>query len=383
MPSTPHVAANHSGSGTRNARKRALSGIGGGLQATRSAPDASVVDLFCGAGGLSHGFRLEGFDVVAGIDIDEQCRHAFEHNNQAPFIREDIASLDGSTIEELFVPDRRSVLVGCAPCQPFSVYNQKNTDPRWRLLDEFVRIICETKPSIVSMENVPRLVRFRDGEVFDNFVANLEKLDYHVHWQFAFAPNYGVPQRRSRLVLLASQLGEIRLEPPTHEPSQYMTVEQAIGSFPKLDAGDVDDQDPLHRCSRLSPLNLRRVRAARAGGSWRDWDDDLVAACHKADTGKSYSDVYGRMKWNAPSPTITTQFHGFGNGRFGHPEQDRGISLREGAVLQSFPPDYSFVAPGEVVRFTTLGRMIGNAVPVLLARAIARSVGAHIAEHTR
>ena len=383
LPSVRDVVANRAGSDTRDAQARALPGTDGRFGAQRSTPDASVVDLFSGVGGLSHGFRLEGFDIAAGIDIDEQCRHAFEHNNQAPFLRRDVESLDGSTVAELFVPGRRSVLVGCAPCQPFSVYNQKNSDPRWRLLDEFIRIIAETTPSVVSMENVPRLTHFRNGEVFGNFVKTLEKLDYSVHWQFAFAPDYGVPQRRSRLVLLASRLGEIRLEPPTHEPSQHVTVQQAIGSFPGLDAGDVDDQDPLHRCSRLSALNLKRVRAARAGGSWRDWDDALVAACHKADTGRSYSAVYGRMEWNAPSPTITTQFYGFGNGRFGHPDQDRGISLREGAVLQSFPPDYSFVAPGHAVQFKKLGRMIGNAVPVFLARAIARSIRAHIEEHAR
>ena len=382
-PSGPDFIAHHSGSGTRYVRLPTFLGAGGCFGRKHSVPDASVVDLFCGAGGLSHGFRLEGFDIAAGIDIDEQCRHAFVHNNQAPFVRQDVASLDGSTVEELFVPGRRSVLVGCAPCQPFSVYNQKNSDPRWQLLDGFVRIIAETKPSVVSMENVPRLVNFRNGEVFRNFVDTLEKLDYHVNWQLAFAPNYGVPQRRSRLVLLASRLGKIELESPTYDPSRYVTVEQAIGSFPKLAAGGVDDQDPLHRCSRLSPLNLKRVRAARAGGSWRDWDDALVAACHKTDTGKGYSSVYGRMEWNAPSPTVTTQFYGFGNGRFGHPEQDRGISLREGAVLQSFPSDYSFVAPGDAIQFKKLGRMIGNAVPVLLARAIARSIRTHIEEHAR
>lgn len=353
---------------------------GGSSPPLGHVPHASVVDIFCGAGGLSHGFRLEGFKVAAGIDLDERCRYAFERNNRAPFVCRDIASLDGATVDDLFVPGCRSVLVGCAPCQPFSVYNQKNSDPQWRLLKEFSRIITETKPSVVSMENVPRLVRFRNGKVFEPFVDTLKQLDYHVHWQIAFAQNYGVPQRRSRLVLLASRLGELTLEPPTHEPSRYATVAQSIGHLPHLLAGGVDSRDPLHRSSSLSPLNMKRIRAAKAGGSWRDWDDELISACHKADTGKGYASVYGRMTWNDPSPTITTQFFGFGNGRFGHPEQDRGLSLREGALLQSFPPDYAFVEPGGVIEFKKLGRMIGNAVPVLLARAIARSIRFHLME---
>lgn len=341
----------------------------------------SVVDLFCGAGGLSHGFWLEGFRIAAGIDSDEACRYAFEHNNAARFIRQDIASLDGETVKELFEPGAPSVLVGCAPCQPFSAYNQKNSDPRWQLLEEFARIISEAKPTVVSMENVPRLLKFRGGKVFNDFVEALEKAGYYVDHRIAFAPDFGVPQRRSRLVLLASSLGEISLEPGIYDSSRHTTVDEAIGYLPKLAAGDVDDQDPLHRSSRLSPLNLKRIRASREGGSWRDWGEDLIADCHKEKTGHSYASVYGRMQRDAPSPTITTQFFGFGNGRFGHPDQDRGISLREGAVLQSFPPDYAFVKPGDPVQFKKLGRMIGNAVPVLLARAIARSIHAHFSEH--
>ncbi len=341
----------------------------------------SVVDLFCGAGGLSHGFLLEGFEIAAGIDTDEDCRYAFEHNNEAPFIRKDVASLDDETLNELFTPGLPSVLVGCAPCQPFSIYNQKNADPQWELLGEFARIIVETKPLVVSMENVPRLLQFRGGEVFENFVETLERAGYHVYWRIVFAPDYGVPQQRFRLVLLASLLGKIELESPTHDPSLHETVSQAIKNLPKLDAGGVDPRDSLHRSSRLSPLNLKRIKAAKAGGSWRDWDDELVADCHKAATGRGYASVYGRMEWDAPSPTITTQFFGFGNGRFGHPEQDRAISLREGAILQSFPSDYTFVKPEDPVQFKKLGRMIGNAVPVLLARAIARSIRSHFAEY--
>ena len=344
-------------------------------------PSASVVDIFCGAGGLSHGFLMEGFRVAAGIDIDGECQFPFEQNNQARFIQGDLASLRGSHVSALFTPDLPQVLVGCAPCQPFSTYNHKNTDPQWKLLAAFGRIVSETRPHVVSMENVPRLTKFRGGQVFHAFLHTLRRDGYRIHWQIAFAPDYGVPQRRSRLVLLASRLGQIELEPPTYPPESYPTVRDAISQLPALAAGEIHADDPLHRCSRLSSLNLARIRAAKAGGSWRDWDDSLIADCHKAATGRTYGSVYGRMEWESPAPTITTQFYGFGNGRFGHPEQDRALSLREGSILQSFPPQYRFTAPGERIRFKTLGRMIGNAVPVRLATAIARSVRQHLAEH--
>ena len=346
-------------------------------------PCGRVVDLFCGAGGLSHGFRQEGFEIAAGIDDDENCRYAFEYNNEARFMHRDVASLDGKEVEKLFTPGIPSVLVGCAPCQPFSVYNQKNSDPQWQLLEEFARIISQVRPTVVSMENVPRLMRFRKGKVFDDFVEVLEREGYHVETKIAFAPDYGVPQQRSRLVLLASLRKGLELGPPTHSSPCYETVENAIGNLPRLAAGECDTRDPLHRCSRLSPLNLNRIRASTAGRSWRDWDDELVSDCHRKETGRGYGSVYGRMSWDGPSPTITTQFYGFGNGRFGHPEQDRALSLREGAILQSFPSNYDFVKPGASVQLKTLGRMIGNAVPVLLARAIARSIRAHLGGHVR
>jgi DNA (cytosine-5)-methyltransferase 1 len=131
----------------------------------------------------------------------------------------------------------------------------------------------------------------------------------------------------------------------------------------------------------LSKLNLARIKASRPGGSWRDWPQHLVADCHRRSTGKSYPGVYGRMEWNEPSPTLTTQFYGFGSGRFGHPSQARGLSLREGAILQGFPQDYSFVPPGRTVQFKVLGRLIGNAVPVELGRVIGESILSHLKKY--
>lgn len=343
----------------------------------------SVIDLFCGAGGLSHGFKLEGFDVVAGVDIDEKCRFPFERNNDAPFLLEDVAGIDATTLNARFSPGLPRILVGCAPCQPFSKYSQGREDGRWQLLEHFSRLICEMRPDVVSMENVPRLQKFKGSVVFDAFVRALRNNDYFVDWKVAYCPDYGIPQSRSRLVLLASRYGPPGVPTSTHTSDHYPTVRHTISGLPPIVAGEADEKDPLHRCSALSPANKKRMLASRPGGSWRDWSEDLVTDCHRKPTGKGYSSVYGRMNWDEPAPTMTTQFFGFGNGRFGHPEQDRAISLREGALIQTFPPDYAFVPEGRKVEMKTIGRLIGNAVPVDLGRAIARRIRSHLDEYAK
>jgi len=338
-----------------------------------------VIDLFCGAGGLSHGFYQEGFSIAAGVDFDEACRFAFEENNHSTFLRRDVAGLEADEVSGLFQPGKRRVLVGCAPCQPFSTYNQKNDDPKWQLLGRFAALIDNVRPDVVSMENVPRLLAFKAGKVFQNFVSILEAAGYYVIFDVLYGPDFGLAQTRSRLVLLASRLGPIKLPTPTHCDG-YRTVREEIGALPPLSHGECDPIDPLHRTSRLAPINVKRIDASKPGGTWRDWSSDLVAHCHTLDAGRGYSSVYGRMSWDEPSPTITTQFFGFGNGRFGHPEQRRALSLREGAMLQGFPRNYAFVAPDQPIPFKAVGRLIGNAVPVKLASAIARVVKSHLEE---
>ena len=339
----------------------------------------SVVDLFCGAGGLSHGFFLEGFKIAAGIDIDERCRFPYEQNNESKFFCEDVSDLSSENIKVLFTPGEPSILVGCAPCQPYSSYGRKQDPTQWGLLENFAQIVRDVKPDVVSMENVPRLRNFQDGQVFKIFTDALEKAGYGKPTVVtAYAPDYGVPQTRSRLVLLASRHGEVSLVPPTHEPDSYSTVGKTIGGLTRVKDGAVDEDDPLHRSSRLSPLNRQRIQASKPGGTWEDWPDEIVAPCHKKEGGRSWPSVYGRMKWDEPSPTITTQFYRYGTGRFGHPEQDRALSLREGALLQSFPATYEFVRPDDPVEITPVGRLIGNAVPVLLAQAIASSIRLHL-----
>ena len=231
-------------------------------------PKGSVVDLFCGAGGLTHGFRREGYAVAAGIDIDEDCRFAYEHNNFAAFIRKDIADLSPEDLNGLFYPGEPRILVGCAPCQPFSTYNQKNEDPKWRLVEKFAELVALTLPDVVSMENVPRLLDFQGGTVFSAFEAGLRRADYHVHHEIAYAPDFGVPQQRHRLVLLASRRGPITLD-RSMGANASIDVGHAIGALPPLEAGGVDGLDPMHRASGLSKRNLERIRASRPGGTWQ------------------------------------------------------------------------------------------------------------------
>lgn len=338
----------------------------------------ACVDLFCGAGGLTHGFVLEHVPVVAGIDMDSACRFPYEANNSAKFVECDISKVTTDELNALFGQAGLKILAGCAPCQPFSTYAQRyeldGKDGKWGLLYEFARLAQGSNPDVITMENVPTVAKH---EVFHDFVDTLKKLGYNVWFDVVDSSQYGVPQTRRRMVLLASRHGEIKIIEPTVKKPK--TVRQAIGRLREIRAGESASRDKLHVASTLSSKNLQRIKASKPGGTWRDWPEHLVANCHRAETGRTYPGVYGRMEWDKPAPTMTTQCYGFGNGRFGHPEQDRAISLREAAIIQSFPRDYAFIPDDGEVNFTVLGRLIGNAVPVDLGRAIARSINEHLA----
>ena len=343
---------------------------------------ASVVDLFCGIGGLTKGLELAGLNVIAGIDLDESCRYAYEANSHSKFIAGDVNTINSDSLISLYPSNDLRILVGCAPCQPFSKYTQRyrkegHKDDKWRLLYAFSNLIDRIQPTIVSMENVPELIK---ESVFVDFINHLKASNYHCSWEIVYCPNYGVPQRRKRLVLLASQLNDINLIAPTHNESNYLTVRDAIGKLPPLADGECDRNDVIHCTAKMSEINLKRIRNSIPGGTWKDWSDDLQLSCHKKKTGRSYGAVYGRMKWDEPSPTITTQFYGYGNGRFGHPEQHRALSFREGALLQSFPANYKFVENESAFNRRELGVHIGNAVPVELGRAIGISIQKHLNE---
>jgi DNA (cytosine-5)-methyltransferase 1 len=335
-----------------------------------------AVDLFCGVGGLTHGLIQAGINVMAGFDLDPACRFPYIENNEAEFVESDVNKLVAGDIESYFLGADVTMIAGCAPCQPFSTYarsgRSKKGDEDWQLVSTFGRLVEEIQPDIVTMENVPQLV---DHTVFREFLISLQ--GYSVEWSIVNTANLSVPQTRKRLVLMASKFGPEELKLPLSAGPE-MTVRKAIGKLPALSAGERDPRDPLHAASRLSSVNLERIRHSRPGGTWRDWPTELQAACHRRTSGATYPSVYGRMEWDKVGPTITTQCFGYGNGRFGHPEQDRAISLREAAILQTFPTRYKFVRPGEPVPFNIFGRLIGNAVPVRLGEVVGDTVVRHV-----
>ena len=345
----------------------------------------SAVDLFCGVGGLTYGLEQAGIRVNAGIDIDKTCKYAYEENNGAKFICEDVSSVNSEDISALYSKGDIKLLVGCAPCQPFSSHTYKKqdreSDEKWGLLTDMQKLVVDIEPEIVSMENVPRI---QHETVFTNFVNTLNALKYKVHHDVLYCPDYGVPQKRRRLVLIASKFGKIAPFSKTHTSTgqnglePYRTVKDAIGDLPEITDGQEFDGDPLHRTQKLSTLNKKRLEQSKPGGTWLDWDPELRAPCHRKPSGQTYKSVYARMKWTEPAPTITTQFYNFGTGRFGHPDQDRALSLREGALLQTFPPDYDFIDPSAPAPLTRLGIHIGNAVPVQLATVIGQSIQEHL-----
>ncbi len=353
-----------------------------------SYEDFSVVDLFCGVGGLTHGFVKQKFKVDAGVDFDKSCEYAFEKNNKSKFFHRDVTNFSSDELRLMYASGKRKILVGCAPCQPFSIYNHrgsnktktKSTDEKWKLLYSFAELIEEVEPEIVSMENVPLLMKFEGGKVFKDFIKRLEAKNYFVSYYVVNAQDYGVPQRRRRLVLFGSKHGKIELIEKTVKGKKYVTVKDAIGNLPPVEDGVSHPSDALHRARKLTDLNKRRIQATKEGGFWRDWDESLWLECHKKESGKTFRSVYGRMKWNEVAPTMTTYCTGLGNGRFGHPEQDRAITLREAALIQSFPKSYKFFDPKGTFSSPTIARQIGNAVPVGLGVAIAKSIKNHIKE---
>ncbi len=264
------------------------------MNASPSMP-ITCIDLFCGVGGLTHGLIRGGIRVAAGVDLDPQCRYPYEKNNNATFLERNVHDLDGSDLSTMFEADNFRLLAGCAPCQPFSTYSRKGRnvrkDTEWELVSDFGRLVREIQPDFVTMENVPQLLHHK---VFDDFLNDLSS--YFVWCNVVDCKQYGIPQTRKRLVLLASKLGTIELISPDTIGEKEATVGQYISHLPPIEAGGTDPNDPLHTASSLSDLNLRRIKASKPGGTWRDWDEELLAECHRKDTGQTYPSVYGRME---------------------------------------------------------------------------------------
>ena len=230
----------------------------------------SAVDLFCGVGGLTHGLEKVGIDVIAGVDVDPTCAYAYEKNNDADFIEKDIRKFTGDELSALYPEGNVKLLVGCAPCQPFSFhtkkYKDRHEDKRWNLLDEFGRLVEEGTPHLIAFENVTSI---RKEQIYTDFIDKLESLGYHFDRdpELVYCPDYGVPQKRRRLVIIASIWDKVELRPKTHSCSpegelfSYRTVRQTIGDLPEIDAGEVYAGDRLHRSRNLSEKNKKRIKA--------------------------------------------------------------------------------------------------------------------------
>lgn len=302
-----------------------------------------LVDLFCGAGGMSLGLQQSGIVPRLGVDRNADCIDTYRSNiKDASVLIADVADLRPSQILDRVSSRDRLVLAGCPPCQLFSQLHRSDT-PIGTEIDSYLKIIRTVRPLCVVFENVPQVTRRHD--VWIAILHQLHKLKYHVRHGVVPAVNFGVPQNRVRLLLVAAR-DPVELPEPLGFPMS--TVRQAIGSLP-----DRDPDIPNHVSMKLSPTNLKRIKSIR-----RDGGLSRVV-------GSSFSDSYGRMYWDRPAPTITTKCVSFSNGRFGHPEYHRAITVREAALLQGFPMDFLFEGT-----LKQTARQVGNAVPPPLSRAV-------------
>lgn len=337
----------------------------------------NVIDFFSGCGGTSQGFKESGMNIVLGIDFDCNAAKTYKLNfPRAEFINEDIRNVSTESIESIINSCKRKsefiLFSGCAPCQPFSTQNNRKSenDPRRTLLHEFSRFIKAYEPDFIFIENVPGIQKINKYSTpFFDFLLLLDTLGYHYEYNVISTLSFGVPQDRKRLILLASRHGKITLPKVTHDgkKKKYSTVRDWIFNLPKLTHGTKDPYLDDHWAASLGELNLKRIRATPEGGGREFWNEELKPECHKRNAG--YKDVYGRLSWDKPSSVLTTRCTSYSNGRFGHPEQDRALSLREAALLQTFPMTYKFYG-----NFGSKSQQIGNAVPPLLAKVFGKHI---------
>ena len=342
-----------------------------------------VYDFFAGCGGASCGFQAAGMEIAFALDHDADAKASFESNfSNVHFEFADIRKVSVDAVRLRVEAERPNPVLfsGCAPCQPFTRQNtmrpEWDQDERVPLLAHFARLVEDCRPDLVFVENVPGLQKLdADRQPFGGFLSRLYASDYRVDYRPVRLARYGIPQSRRRLVLVGSRHGAIHLPDETHGPGmpkeRYATVRDWISHLPPIRAGEAHEAVPNHKAANLSARNLERVKATPEGGGNRDWPKHLMLECHKEFSG--YSDVYGRMSWDAPASGLTTRCTSYSNGRFGHPEQDRAISVREAACLQTFPEDFVFEGS-----MASMARQVGNAVPARLAKLIGQQFNEHL-----
>lgn len=332
-----------------------------------------AIDFFCGGGGMTCGLRQAGIDVVAGIDFDEEAKETYEFNNKNFFIHSDIRRLHTDFFERKFniqCNDDNLIFVGCSPCQYYSIINtDKNKSIKSKdLLMNFYRFVEYYRPGYVLVENVPGILTNKDS-ILPKFLKEMNTIGYNEKHKIVDMCYYGVPQTRERFSLIATRLNKPIVFPKRNEKQSLL--KDFIGEqngFPRLRAGNKDTSSSNHTVAGLKSINIERLRQTPHDGGNRlayAHNKKLVQNCYK---GKDniFNDNYGRMWWNKPASTITTKFFSISNGRFGHPEEDRAISLREGATLQTFPKEYVF----KTKSISKTAKLIGNAVPCEYARRL-------------
>ncbi len=329
---------------------------------------------------MTAGFRKAGIEVLGGIDIDPACEATYTLNNPgSEFIREDIQKLEFSTLEKrlkINKNDDRLVFIGCSPCQYWSKIKTVKTKSQEtkNLLSDFQRFVDYFKPGFIVIENVPGILKRFEESPLKPFLEFLDKEGYVYSKDILNASHFGVPQTRKRFLLIASRVTNNVALPVADTKKNPPTVRQFIGDqqkFFSISAGHKDESDFLHSTAELSNTNLERLRLTpHDGGTRMAWSGTQLQIPAYEGKDDCFQDIYGRMYWDKPAPTITTKFYSITNGRFAHPEQDRGISLREGAALQTFDLEYKFVFTSQALA----GRLIGNAVPPQLSMRIAQAI---------
>jgi DNA (cytosine-5)-methyltransferase 1 len=338
-----------------------------------------AIDFFCSGGGMSYGMQQAGINILAGIDFDKNCEETYKANIEgAKFILADVFDLKENELEQqlsLKKNDNNLVLIGCSPCQFWSIINttREKSAKSKDLLKEFRRFVEYFMPGYVVVENVPGVFRRKEESGLEDFIKWMKNNEYKVHFNVHKVSEYGVPQHRRRFTLIANRVTDAAIE-PIKQMGKKLTVRDVLGEkngFPKIEAGHKDNTTFMHTVAGLREINIKRLELTEANGGTRlsYVKSDLAPDCHR-DKQDGFKDTYGRMFWDKPAPTITTKFFSISNGRFAHPEENRAISLREGAVLQSFPKSYIF----KTTSIAGTARIIGNAVPPKYAEAIGMAI---------
>ncbi len=337
-----------------------------------------AVDFFCGAGGVTCGFRKAKIKVLGGIDVDHVFKETYEKNNPgSKFIHRNISGLTHEELKEklsIEKNDDQLIFIGCSPCQYYTNLKTDKTKSKNSrlLLVDFQRFVDYFKPGYIFIENVPGFDRSKESPI-DKFKQCLSQKGYVFDDRVVNAKHFGVPQNRRRYVLIATRVQD-EISIPNGDKENIKTVKDAIGNYEEfvpVKAGHVDESEFMHTVAGLTEINIERIKKVKKdGGSRLDFADNETLQLHCYINHNGHTDVYGRMSWDKPSPAITTKFRYTSSGRYGHPEQDRAISIREGATLQSFPKEYVFHSNNVSV----IGKMIGNAVPPELARRIVNNI---------